>query len=147
LREPGRLLPFGVALGAQLLVAFAIYSAFPVKALDAPYSPAGLFGHMMALEKAINLDGNAFPSLHVALSTSAAWAYAPFLARRWRAGLFVWTAAIVASTMLTRQHGVADVLGGFVLAASVMTMFYPRVQRELAASQEAIFGRGSARSV
>lgn len=61
---------------------------------------------------------NDFPSLHVSLSTIMAihWWHVD---RRIGIPVAVWTALIVASTVLIRQHYLADVAGGLVLAAVV----------------------------
>jgi membrane-associated phospholipid phosphatase len=59
---------------------------------------------------------NDFPSLHTSLSTVIAihwWR----LDRRIGIPAAIWTALIVASTVLVKQHYVADVAGGLVLAA------------------------------
>ena len=58
---------------------------------------------------------NDFPSLHTSLSTIIAihwWR----LDRRIGIPAAIWTALIVASTVLVKQHYVADVAGGLVLA-------------------------------
>ena len=59
---------------------------------------------------------NDFPSLHTSLSTIIAihwWR----LERRVGVLATIWTALIVASTVLVKQHYLADVAGGLVLAA------------------------------
>jgi membrane-associated phospholipid phosphatase len=59
---------------------------------------------------------NDFPSLHTSLSTIIAihwWR----LDRRVGLPAAIWTALIVASTVLVKQHYLADVAGGLVLAA------------------------------
>jgi|HubBroStandDraft_4_1064222.scaffolds.fasta_scaffold04464_6 membrane-associated phospholipid phosphatase len=59
---------------------------------------------------------NDFPSLHTSLSTIIAihwWR----LDRRVGVPAAIWTALIVASTVLVKQHYLADVAGGLVLAA------------------------------
>ena len=60
---------------------------------------------------------NAFPSLHVSLST--------ILAMHWRrvdrrigAVVAIWVALIIASTVLIRQHYLADVIAGLVVAVT-----------------------------
>ena len=59
---------------------------------------------------------NDFPSLHTSLSTIIAihWWH---IDRRIGVPVALWTALIVASTVLIKQHYLADVLGGLVLAA------------------------------
>jgi hypothetical protein len=141
-REPDRLLPFGFALVVQLCLALAIYSLFPVEALHPRYAPAGVIGSAMALADAINLDGNTFPSLHVALAMSAAWAYSPLLKGYWRLAVWSWTLTIVLSTLLTRQHSLIDAAGGAALAIVVMATVYPRAISALAAVRRELLGPG-----
>src|SRR5262245_25995928 len=131
-RAPERLLPFGVAIVAELLIALAIYYVLPTQIPAAHYDPSGVIGSLLWLADAINLDGNNVPSLHVALSASAAWAYAPLLTRGWRIAAFALAGATAISTLLTHQHIVADVVGGLALAALGMGLVYPRAQRALA---------------
>jgi len=70
---------------------------------------------------------NDFPSLHTSLSTIIAihwWRFDP------RIGIpaAIWTALIVASTVLVKQHYLADVAGGLVLA-SVTSFLVMRTTR------------------
>ena len=131
MKTPERLLPFGVALAVELIVALAIYYAFPTNVPPVSYDPNGLFGSLMSLADWINLDGNCFPSLHVALVVSAAWAYAPYLSPRLRFAVFILAALIVASTLLLHQHVLADVISGMALAALGMGIVHPIADRKL----------------
>jgi membrane-associated phospholipid phosphatase len=70
--------------------------------------------------KAADNGGNAFPSLHVAFAAYTAVVLARQLrelqAPTWvRAGNWIWCAAIVYSTLATRQHVIIDVAGGLLL--------------------------------
>ena len=70
---------------------------------------------------------NDFPSLHTSLSTVIAihwWR----IDRRMGILAAIWTALIVASTVLVKQHYLADVAGGLVLAAAT-SVFVMRVAR------------------
>ena len=58
---------------------------------------------------------NEFPSLHTSLSTIIAIHWWRF-DRRIGVAAAIWTALIVASTVLVKQHYLADVAGGLVLA-------------------------------
>lgn len=66
---------------------------------------------------------NDFPSLHTSLSTIIAIHWWRF-DRRIGIAAAIWTALIVASTVLVKQHYLADVAGGLVLASvtSVVVM-------------------------
>jgi membrane-associated phospholipid phosphatase len=60
---------------------------------------------------------NCFPSMHVALTGVSAWAMRPF-GRTVHALFWLWTLAIIVSTLTTKQHYFLDILGG--LAVMVM---------------------------
>lgn len=130
-KTPERLLPFGVAIVAELLLALAVYYVFPTKIPAPNYDPSGVAGSLMWLADTVNLDGNNCPSLHVALAASAAAGYALLLRRPWRIALFALAAAIVASTLLTHQHVIADVIAGFALAAFGMGVVHPAAVKAL----------------
>jgi membrane-associated phospholipid phosphatase len=70
---------------------------------------------------------NDFPSLHTSLSTVIAIHWWRF-DRRTGILASIWTALIVASTVLVKQHYLADVAGGLVLAA-VTSVFVMRATR------------------
>jgi len=67
MRSPERLLPFGVALGAEFLIALAVYYMFPVDVPAVAYSKDGLGGALMQFAGLDQPRWNNFPSLHVAL--------------------------------------------------------------------------------
>jgi membrane-associated phospholipid phosphatase len=60
----------------------------------------------------INLDYNYLPSLHVGLAVVCAYAYSQWLSIGPNSLMWIWAAAISASTLLTRQHYLADVIAG-----------------------------------
>ncbi|SKA90503.1 Dual specificity phosphatase, catalytic domain [Prosthecobacter debontii] len=62
---------------------------------------------------------NLFPSLHIVLRTIMAVHYAQHSRGVMRSLLHVWFSLIGLSTLLTWQHHLVDVLGGFLLAAVV----------------------------
>jgi membrane-associated phospholipid phosphatase len=86
--------------------------------------------------KATDLGGNAFPSLHVAFAAYSAVVIARELrtlaAPPWmRAGNWLWCAAIVHSTLATRQHVLIDVLGGLFLTFVALRMCRSRTMKLL----------------
>jgi membrane-associated phospholipid phosphatase len=83
--------------------------------------------------KAADTGGNAFPSLHVAFAAHTAVVIASELrslgAPRWmHGGNWLWCAAIVYSTLATRQHVLVDVIGGLLLAWFAVRLCGPRWQ-------------------
>jgi membrane-associated phospholipid phosphatase len=86
--------------------------------------------------KATDLGGNAFPSLHVAFAAYSGVVIASELrslrAPAWvRAGNWVWCAAIVYSTLATRQHVLIDVVGGLLLTGLAVRMCRTRAMERL----------------
>ncbi len=107
-----------VATYFQLVVAVALFVVFPVRmpreifytAADGGLATGGAFA---AFWHWFDAPNNCFPSLHVAnvlllleVNTGR---------RPWRKTFVAWGIAIVASTVLVKQHYVVDVLGGAAL--------------------------------
>lgn len=65
---------------------------------------------------------NDFPSLHVSTSTIIAIHWWRF-SRRFTWPLIIWAALIAMSTVMIRQHYVADIAGGLVLAFGTSALF------------------------
>ncbi len=116
-----RLLAFGAWGAALSLTGLAFFYLWPT-AVPAGLAPADAAKHAgYALLQGVDAAGNACPSMHVASAVFAAcWVH-----RLWRTmgaapwllalnGL--WAAAIVWSTLATKQHAALDALGGTLLA-------------------------------
>jgi membrane-associated phospholipid phosphatase len=105
-----------LACGLASLTAFAVYLAMPM-----PYPRPlhltldGFWGHLLAFEWSFDEPRNTFPSLHVAFG----WLIYLALrneAPRWRPWLLFLAVAISISTVLVKQHFIADVGSGALLA-------------------------------
>jgi membrane-associated phospholipid phosphatase len=72
---------------------------------------------------------NLFPSMHVALSTIIV-RHIVRLEKRTRVRLvfWMWLAALIASTVITRQHNVIDVFGGIIIALAAPMLSQLRVR-------------------
>jgi membrane-associated phospholipid phosphatase/protein-S-isoprenylcysteine O-methyltransferase Ste14 len=104
-------------LGA-MAVAFPIFLAVPLIATPRPFTPHTMLGHLLAWERKLDSPAAAFPSFHVIWAVLAAEVFA----RRWPAQRWawrIWTLLVAASCVMTGQHGLADVLGGFATVALV----------------------------
>ena len=66
---------------------------------------------------------NLFPSLHAALLVLLIDAYSRHLRGPVRLGVMFWFVLIGLSPLLTHQHHVIDILGGFALAAGCLVFF------------------------
>jgi membrane-associated phospholipid phosphatase len=101
------------ATGLSLLAAYTTYLLFPVYFERPHLEVSSLHTWLLSLEY-LDKPYNHFPSLHVTLSWLAV--FGSQVSGRSRAGLSVLAAGISVSTLFVKQHYIADVLYGFVLA-------------------------------
>ena len=94
-----------------------IFLAYPT-AYPRPYLPASVnpfTREIYRLTVAVDTPRNCFPSMHVAICLFASFA----LARQNKnLGIIfgLWSCAIIISTLLLKQHYLADLAGGFIIA-------------------------------
>ncbi len=79
---------------------------------------------------------NDFPSLHVSTSTIIAIHWWRF-GRRFTWPLILWAALIAMSTVMVRQHYVADIAGGLILAFATSLFFLRLVEQQPRAARGA----------
>ena len=101
------------AFGLALLAAYTTYLLFPVYFERPRLEVSSLHTWLLSL-KYLDKPYNHFPSLHVTLSWLAV--HASQVSFRSRVWLSVLTVGISVSTLFVKQHYIADVLAGFVLA-------------------------------
>lgn len=127
--ERAQVVDYGLRIGTLCLAALAIFyvwpNAVPPAHIDWDRYPG------MAFLKGVDAAGNACPSLHVATAVFAAiwlhWMMPSLgLGARARWCNAAWCAAIVYSTMATKQHVAVDVLVGSILGAAVAVALKPR---------------------
>ena len=107
----------------------------------------------LQLLKASDLGANAFPSLHVAFAAYTAVVIARELrslqSPAWARGVnWAWCAAIVYSTLATRQHVMVDVIGGLALTWFAVRLCAHRSMQQLfrvAAAREIATGGDASR--
>lgn len=95
------------------LGAATVFLCWPTRLLRPEIAADGPTGLAWQLLFASDVDGNCFPSLHVALATLCGLA---LWRQGWRALALLWPAAIALATLTTWQHVGADVIGGALLA-------------------------------
>jgi hypothetical protein len=116
--ERRRLYAYGAAAATMCLIGLVCFALWPtaVPRADVNWAQYPGFG----LLKDVDLAGNACPSLHVASAVFSCYWLNRLLremhAGSWaHAGNVIWCAAIMLSTLATRQHVALDVLAGGAL--------------------------------
>lgn len=127
-RSAARMWPLFCALCAEVAAASLVFVAFPVELGYPPLPATGAAAGLMDAARQAALQYNLFPSLHVTFALTTAAAFAPFGGRRWKTVIWTSSLLIVASTLLTHQHHVADVLAGAALSIAVMRGVYPLIK-------------------
>ena len=113
LRSRERIALFAVALCMETAIATMLFLLFPQSTAFVRPPVTGWARVPFTIADTLNLSYNEFPSLHVAFAVSAAIAYRRFAWKLWAGGVAV-------STLLIREHHLADIVGGIVLAIAVM---------------------------
>ena len=110
-------------------IAFAIVTAgaffllFPLRfAFERP-QVQGWLGAVFNGFRNFDQPFNLLPSLHITLRTILAATYAKHSNGAWRLLSHIWFSLIGLSTVLTYQHHIADVIGGFILAGYCFYLF------------------------
>lgn len=121
------LLGFGIILGIGLVCHRFIPAVYPRPILYPPYPNVSYA--FMAWVQHVDPPGNVFPSLHVA-HTSALALIVHRENRRLGRVVIVMAALLALSTLTTKQHFVADVLAGLLLAAGTRLLVLRGIDRE-----------------
>lgn len=128
--NPVRLLPLLATLSLEVMAAGVIFVFLPIEKIFPPRIVEGPWGYPFGIADFVNLNHNDLPALHVALSLSAAIAYAQASNASTRLLYYGWAAAIAASALLMHEHHIADIVAGGILAVLAMTTVYPFFGRE-----------------
>lgn len=124
-----RLSEFTMTLLLATVVAWPFFVFLPLAEIPVRSETQGAF---FAIADLFNLDNNLFPSLHVTYAVIAAL----YLRRPW---VWLWSAAIVLSTLLLHQHHPIDIVGGIGLALLAQRAVKTRTgQIESAVLQETV---------
>lgn len=116
-RSDRELATFSKRIAAAILVAGLCFLLFPLRfAFERPHA-AGWLGALFDWFREMDKPFNLLPSLHITLCTILAEFYARHTRGLWRHACNVWFVLIALSAVLTYQHHVMDVVGGFALGA------------------------------
>jgi membrane-associated phospholipid phosphatase len=127
------------ALARVIAIAGVAFVAFPAELGFPPVDvPGSMWNSWLHLADRLNLDYDLVPSLHVALFTVCAGTYAARASRAARALLAAWLVLVAASTVLTHQHQLLDVVTGLALgvwgAAGALALKSARLPRAVPTS-------------
>lgn len=103
-------------VASAIVVAGICFLVIPLRfAFPRPHA-TGWLGTLFDWFRALDAPNNLFPSLHAALLLFLIDAYARHLRGLPRAVVMAWFVLVGLSPVLTHQHHVADIVGGFALA-------------------------------
>ena len=114
---------FARRMSFAIVAAGLCFLVFPLRFAFARPVVSGWLGTIFNTFRGFDRPYNLVPSLHITLRTILADTYARHTRGAFRAVSHVWFSLIGLSTLLTYQHHVVDVAGGFVLAAVCFYLF------------------------
>ena len=139
LRRREEFLALSITLNAIILIGGICFTLVPAEPAFASPQNLGAFPGLFRFADWLNLTTNLVPSLHVALSVGCVAAFATRAGSSGKAVRWTWAAATAASTLLTHQHHVVDVVAGFALAGAAFKFIYvPLATRPVERSAPAI---------
>jgi len=116
-RDDRELATFCRRVALAILAAGACFLAMPLKLGFERPPLEGWIGTLFGWFFSMDLPYNLCPSLHIALRAILAETYARHTRGPWNVATHAWFSLVGLSTLLTYQHHVVDVVGGFLLAA------------------------------
>ncbi len=117
---------FTKRIATAILVAGVCFLIFPLRfAFPRPHADGSL-GAIFDWFRGMDAPFNLLPSLHAALMLILADLYVRHTRGMVRASIIVWFTLIALSPVLTYQHHLVDIAGGFVLAAFCFWIFRDR---------------------
>jgi membrane-associated phospholipid phosphatase len=114
---------FVARTGSAIVVAGICFLAIPLRFAFPRPEAHGWLGALFDWFRAMDAPYNLFPSLHAALLLLLIDAYGRHLRGPVRLGVMLWFVLIGLSPLLTHQHHVIDIFGGFALAAGCLIFF------------------------
>lgn len=117
-----------IVLAISVFIAGIIFVVFPVIPIETPIDHNSA---ILQLADFVNLKHNMLPSLHVTLAMIIGLTCAPQLNKLWQLMVWVLVLLIILSTLLTRQHLIADVISGILLSIMCVWIFPAPVRKWL----------------
>ena len=107
-----------LTMASVIFVGGIAFLLIPAELAFSPPRPEelGAWAGLYHLADDLNLTYNLLPSLHVAFAVVCVSAFSPHAPPAGKALLWLWAVLIAASTVLTHQHHILDVITGWLLA-------------------------------
>jgi membrane-associated phospholipid phosphatase len=131
LRDRRSLDAYAIALAGEILIAGLCFLIFPAELAFDPSEHAGRWTNLLSVARTIALHYNLVPSLHVAMAVLSVAAFATRGSALVCGLLWLWALAIAASTLLTHQHHVIDVIAGWVLGIAAKRFIFDQIDRPI----------------
>jgi membrane-associated phospholipid phosphatase len=117
---------FALRVGTAIVVAGICFLAFPLRFAFSAGGAEGWLGALFDWFRGLDAPCNLFPSLHAALMLFLIDVYMRFLRGAARVAVMIWFVLIGFSPLLTHQHHIIDIIGGFVLAGACFYFIRPK---------------------
>jgi membrane-associated phospholipid phosphatase len=117
---------FVARVASAIIVAGLCFLIVPLRFAFPRPQAAGWLGALFDWFRGMDAPYNLFPSLHAALLLFLLDTYARHLRGLARTAVILWFVLIALSPVLTHQHHVIDILGGFALAAVCFLVIRPK---------------------
>lgn len=118
----------GVLLTGALFFTF-FPTTYPRNEYPIPLNAHPLIYRLFAAIRAADDPSNCFPSMHVTCCFLTAYAFLDRSEPRLRYWFyFIWSILIAVSTLPTKQHYLADVIGGLILSSAGYWVFFKKVK-------------------
>ena len=128
-RTRSELATFARRITFSILIAGCFFLLLPLKMGIPRPEPSGWTGSIFKFLHGFDQPYNLFPSLHITLRTILAAVYVRHTRGVIRWASRIWFSLIGFSTLLTYQHHIVDVLGGFALAGIAFYLFREQSSR------------------
>ena len=138
-RDKEELRIFSKRVTAAILIAGICFLLFPLRFAFARPSATGWTGALFDWFRGMDAPYNLVPSLHAALLLLLVDVYARNLRRLVRRAVMAWFVLVGLSPLLTYQHHLIDIIGGFALAGYCFYLFRESAAR-LAVTKNARIG-------
>ena len=126
-RDPRDLEVFVARVASAIILAGVCFLVMPFRfAFPRPHAE-GWLGALFDWFRGIDAPYNLFPSLHAALLLFLIDAYARHLRGSKRSAVMFWFLLVGLSPLLTHQHHLIDILGGFALAGLCFFFIRPKI--------------------